>query len=575
MSGRSQRASPPFYFFLSVKRFTTSAVFDFSLSSHQEKMAENLEGNQEAGAAVAVQMPHELSPLYRWLSPDVLGAPPTLNQAYLDELKATGIIFGGGDLERQYKVEAAHWGERVCFMNLRHPTVPHWLWVNEVMFAEFRVRVPFSDFQQRLLNRSCITSSQLHPNAWASIQCFELVTEWLGLPQEPEVFMTLFTLYSSNTSGKTKKDYMVRPTKGRKIFGLFEDSFHDFKGCFFKIVPVGTHRPFWLSLEGDGQFPSYWIDKAGFDVAPVTYKGLRADQKDTVDILTALFNKNNLAPKAILGRPEEARKDVVRMAGKDVTLARLPWLIRPPAAGGVVGASTSTVVPAPSAPSSSARATTPPVGPTPGAQNTPEEGSSNGRRMNDETALDISSPDQDLEQSRLPPSPKKRSLPEDSIAAKRPRTEGQSREFSALDRSFDASGFVDTRLLVLKAQEVLRDYDPVESICWTQWAMLKSATLMKSMEPFLTKTAEAERRNAKLVGDLKALNLQKVVLEEQLVDSAKANEKAEGDLKLFEKSLEGPIKELESEVAKLKDSVAAEKACVDRSEENIPDLEKQ
>ncbi|MED6172147.1 hypothetical protein PIB30_047367 [Stylosanthes scabra] len=300
----------------------------------------------------------------------------------------------------------------------------------------------------------------------------------------------LFTFYSSNTSGKTKKGYMsVRPAKGRKIFGLFEDSFHDFKGRYFKIVPVGTHRPFWLSLEGDGRFPSYWTDKSGFDVAPVTYRGLRAEQKDTVDVLTFLFHNNNLALKAPLGRPEEARRDVVRMAGNDVTLARLRGLVRPSAGGGIVGATTSTVVPAQSAPSSTAGATTPPVGPTPGTRDTPEEGSSNGGGMNDETTLDISSRCRNLEQNQPPPSPKKRSLLEGSTTAKRQRTEGSSREFTALDRSFDASSFVATHLLVPKAQEVLRDYDPVESIRWAEWAMLKSATIMKSMEPSLFKLA--------------------------------------------------------------------------------------
>ncbi|MED6217386.1 hypothetical protein PIB30_017232 [Stylosanthes scabra] len=333
-------------------------------------------------------------------------------------------------------------------MNLRHPTVPHWLWVNEVMFTEFGIRVSFFDFQQRLLNRSRIAPSQLHPNAWASIRCFELVTEWLGLPQEPEVFMTLYTFYSFNTSGNTKKGYMsVRPTSKRKIFGLFEDSFHDFKGRFFKIVPVGTHRPFWLCLEGDGRFLSYWSNKASFDVAPITYKGLRADQKDVVDILTTLFNKNNLAPKAILSRPEEARRDV--------------------AAGGVVGATTSTAVPTRSVSSSTARAITPPVGPTPRTRDVPEEGSSNGG-TNVETTLDTSSPGENLVQDQRPPSSKKRSLPEGSAAAKRQRTEGSSREFTALDHSFDASSFVATHLLVPKAQEAFRDYDPVESIRWAE-----------------------------------------------------------------------------------------------------------
>ncbi|MED6213993.1 hypothetical protein PIB30_098769 [Stylosanthes scabra] len=125
---------------------------------------------------------HELPSIYRWVANDVLGAPSILDQRYLDELKGTGILFGRGGLEQRYRVEAAHRGERVCYLNLDHPTVPHWLWVNEVMFTDFGVRVPFTEFQQRLLNRASVAPSQLHPNAWASIRCFELVTKFLQLP---------------------------------------------------------------------------------------------------------------------------------------------------------------------------------------------------------------------------------------------------------------------------------------------------------------------------------------------------------------------------------------------------------
>ncbi|MED6204207.1 hypothetical protein PIB30_006963 [Stylosanthes scabra] len=112
---------------------------------------------------------------------------------------------------------------------------------------------------------------------------------------------------------------------------------------------------------------------------------------------------------------------------------------------------------------------------------------------------------------------------------------------------------------------------------------------MKSVEPRLTMMDKAERHNQRLVGDLKALNLQNVVLEEQLKDAAAAKEKLEGDLKSAEKNLEvlrqkkdeevatvqGRIMELESEVQKLKDSVVAEKARADLAEGKIPALEKQ
>ncbi|MED6145242.1 hypothetical protein PIB30_023349 [Stylosanthes scabra] len=180
-------------------------------------------------------------------------------------------------------------------------------------------------------------------------------------------------------------------------------------------------------------------------------------------------------------------------------------------------------------------------------------------------------------------------MPLETSAAKRQRTETSAREFSPLDRSFDASKFIAENLLGPKAQEVLRDYDPVESFRWVQWTLLKSATIMKSVEPRLTMMDEAERRNHRLVGDLKAFNLQKVVLGEQLKDAAAAKEKLEGDLKSAEKNLEvlrqkkdeevatvqGRIKELESEVQKLKDSVVAEKARADLAEGKIPALEKQ
>ncbi|MED6145005.1 hypothetical protein PIB30_020818 [Stylosanthes scabra] len=119
--------------------------------------------------------------------------------------------------------------------------------------------------------------------------------------------------------------------------------------------------------------------------------------------------------------------------------------------------------------------------------------------------------------------------------------------------------------------------------------MLKSATILKSVEPRLTMMDEAERHNQRLVGDMKALNLQKTVLEEQLKEATVAKGKAEEGLKSAEKNLEvlrarkdeeissfqGRIKELESEVLKLKDSVATEKARADAAEGKIPVLEKQ
>ncbi|MED6194339.1 hypothetical protein PIB30_027597 [Stylosanthes scabra] len=180
-------------------------------------------------------------------------------------------------------------------------------------------------FQQWLLQRCFVAPSQFHPNAWSAIRCFELVKEYLKLPQDPEVFLFLFTVFSPNPEGKSKKGYMpVCPGKKRRIFGLYEESFHDFKGRYFKVFPVGDHPPFWLTLERDaGRFPSYWSKDAGLNYTPVSYRTLNDEQRDTADILFWLFSKRPLKPKAVLGNPERARKAIVKMAGRNKTLAEL------------------------------------------------------------------------------------------------------------------------------------------------------------------------------------------------------------------------------------------------------------
>ncbi|MED6189372.1 hypothetical protein PIB30_095432 [Stylosanthes scabra] len=327
----------------------------------------------------------------------------------------------------------------------------------------------------------------------------------------------------------------VRPTKHRKIFTLYEDSFHEFKGRYFKIFAVGNHRPFWLSLEGDDLFPPYWSDQAGFDIAPVKYEGLNADKRDTADILTFLFSKNNLSSKSLLSGPEESRKAIAKMAGNDATLSRLRRLIQS--------------APAKSLPSTSAAI---PVG---GAQAVPTEsigkalvepdgGSSTnvGNVGVSEQVVEVSSPVGEEISLPPPPSPKRRRSAMEGLSdPKRVRTlEGGSRDFCPMDRSFDASGFVESHLLGPRAQEILRDCDPLESIRWAEWAMIRASIAEKT-----------KRLNAKLLGDVKTLNLQKVVLEEEKADAIWAKLKAEEDLKALKAEMETLEKDKDAEIDRL------------------------
>ncbi|MED6165017.1 hypothetical protein PIB30_095663 [Stylosanthes scabra] len=112
---------------------------------------------------------------------------------------------------------------------------------------------------------------------------------------------------------------------------------------------------------------------------------------------------------------------------------------------------------------------------------------------------------------------------------------------------------------------------------------------MKSVEPRLTIAAEAERLNAKLLGDVKALNLQRMVLEEEKADAVQAKLKVEEDLKVLKVELEKSDRErkveidrlkhreegLLSEVERFRGLAAEEKVRADLAEASSADLHKQ
>ncbi|MED6132123.1 hypothetical protein PIB30_016336 [Stylosanthes scabra] len=267
------------------------------------------------------------------------------------------------------------------------------------------------------------------------------------------------------------------------------------------------------------------------------------------------------------------------MARQDVTLARLRYLIRP---GGISAApvpnpNVAGPVPAASGPSSVGRTVTPPIEVVGDTQIAPNGGSTNDPGPNSDNMVEISSPDQGKGGSPPQGESLKRAANQVASSSTWQRSDGAVRDFSPLDRSFDAFGFIASHLLVPKAQEVLKDFDPVESLRWVQWALLRSATVMKSVEPRLTMIDESERRNLKLVGDLKALNQEKIAAEAEKVEAVNAKGKAEEDLKSLEvelanlrkskdeeiERLRGKEKDLGDEVKRLQGLVADEKAMAD------------
>ncbi|MED6149959.1 hypothetical protein PIB30_067590 [Stylosanthes scabra] len=256
------------------------------------------------------------------------------------------------------------------------------------------------------------------------------------------------------------------------------------------------------------------------------------------------------------------------MVGNDVTLGRLRRFLQ--------------LSPSGSTPAISAR----PPGTSRESALSGRWGSSNAGGVG-EPIHEVSSP---LHKEVSPSSPShsmKRQATDASLDPKRPRvSEGTIRGFCSMDRSFDAFGFIESNLLGPCDQEVLRDYDPMESIQWAEWASLRAATIMKSIEPRLMASDQWENRCIKLNGDLKALNLLKIEAEKEKVEAERARLKAEGDLKSASDNLKVLEEEKSREVERRKDRetelgreiqdlqklVSKEKTRADKAEASLEEL---
>ncbi|XP_052108707.1 uncharacterized protein LOC127741119 [Arachis duranensis] len=330
-----------------------------------------------------------------------------MTEADLQRLRDQGAICGGGDAERQYELALPDADERVGYLNLDSPTVPDWKWVYESMFTRLSVRLPFSPFVQDLLSRCYVAPSQLHPNSWAAVWSFEL------------------------------REY-------------------------FKVRPVQGHHPFWLTLEGEHRFPTYWNFGAGPSVlTKVTYDVLSPEDKDIASVLWHLFGERPLNPRDVMGDLEACRTYIVEMAGGLTSLSRLKA-----AMDQEEGSSASPANPA-SNPAVDSRAVSQEVvssGVRVGARASP--GPVSSPEVVVVTAVEASW------KRKRPEEPSSETFREEGVVP------------TVMDRRFDASGFIDQHLMP-GTEPFFYDCDVSFQAKSVYHALLRSAVIVRKAEPVM------------------------------------------------------------------------------------------
>jgi len=126
--------------------------------------------------------------------------------------------------------------------------------IYSAIFMRLRLRLPFTFFEKDLLTELNVAPCQLHPNAWAFIQAFEILCNHFRHPPSTNVFLHFFE--AKNPGDRSWVS--LNGVSGRVILGLYQQSFKDWKGRFYMITS-NEHSP--TLLEG---FPLYWVPKVEF-----------------------------------------------------------------------------------------------------------------------------------------------------------------------------------------------------------------------------------------------------------------------------------------------------------------------
>ncbi|MED6165316.1 hypothetical protein PIB30_098414 [Stylosanthes scabra] len=121
-----------------------------------------------------------------WVEDVVLLSKSVVDEELLASFREAHAVCSSVEEESKYELVAPTSEERVCYYNLRHPEERHFIYM--AFFYFFHLTRPFSQKKSR----------------WASF----------------------------------------RAREGRRIFSLYEESFHDFKNYYFKVRAVEGFRPF-------------------------------------------------------------------------------------------------------------------------------------------------------------------------------------------------------------------------------------------------------------------------------------------------------------------------------------------
>ncbi|MED6171376.1 hypothetical protein PIB30_040151 [Stylosanthes scabra] len=165
--------------------------------------------------------------------------------------------------------------------------------------SKYELVAPTSE-ERDVLFECRVAPTQLHPNSWGFMKAFQSVCWYLQLDLSLRAFFYFFHL-TRPFSQKKSRWASFRAREGRRIFSLYEESFHDFKNYYFKVRAVEGFRPFFENERGEYQFRLYWY--SGPESPKFDFNDLDKEDQEVVTVLKecctkALFNTKTLLTRS-------------------------------------------------------------------------------------------------------------------------------------------------------------------------------------------------------------------------------------------------------------------------------------
>ncbi|MED6145348.1 hypothetical protein PIB30_024249 [Stylosanthes scabra] len=145
-----------------------------------------------------------------------------------------------------------------------------------------------------------VAPSHLHPNSWGFMKVFQTVCWYLHLDHSLRAFLYFFHLTQPFSSRKKSQWSSFRACEGRRIFTLYEESFHNFKNYYFKLRVVEGVRPFYENERGEYQFWLYWYSRP--ESAKFDFDDLDETHQEIVTVLSQCCARVPFNTKVLLTR---------------------------------------------------------------------------------------------------------------------------------------------------------------------------------------------------------------------------------------------------------------------------------